>query len=189
MDVYIIFTDTKTPLSKMIKAYTRHPYSHVSLAFSSDLTEVYSFGRKNADNAFNGGFVKEDMHNHLFQRAHCAIFKCPVDAKGLKAMKNFVFAMEQERDRYKYNVAGLFGVVVKRGFGGENSFFCSQFVAEVLRQGRIEISQKPSRLMMPRDIFCADFLQLAYSGPLSSYPPLVSEQPCKMENTMLMEAL
>ncbi|GKW45625.1 hypothetical protein [Planococcus sp. NCCP-2050] len=189
MDVYILFTDTKTSLSKLIKTYTRHPYSHVSLAFSSDLAEVYSFGRKNAENAFNGGFVKEEMGNHLFQRAQCAVFKCSVDAEGFGAMKNFVSAMEQDRDRYKYNLTGLFGVVVKRGLGCENSFFCSQFVAEVLREGGIRISAKPPRLTMPRDIFCSQSLELVYSGPLADYPRLSSPKIDKKESQLWMEAL
>lgn len=189
MDVYILFTDTKTSLSKLIKTYTRHPYSHVSLAFSSDLAEVYSFGRKNAENAFNGGFVKEEMHNPLFQRAQCAIFKCSVDAKAFEAMKNFVSAMEQERDRYKYNVTGLFGVMVKRGFGCEKSFFCSQFVAEVLRQGGVTISAKPPRLTTPRDIFCASSLELVYSGSLANYPRLRFPKAYTKEHKVWMEAL
>lgn len=189
MDAYIIFTDTKTSLSKLIKTYTRHPYSHVSVAFHQNLAEVYSFGRKNADNAFNGGFVKEDMHNRLFQRAQCAIFKCSVDAEAFEAMKNFVSAMEREQDRYKYNLTGLFGVMVKRGLGCEKSFFCSQFAAEVLQQGGIKISEKPPRLTMPRDIFCAESLQLIYSGPLANYPHLSSPVPYGKENNLWMEAL
>lgn len=189
MDVYIIFTDTKTSLSKMIKAYTRHPYSHVSVAFGPELTEVYSFGRKNADNALNGGFVKEDMHNHLFQRAQCAVFKCTVDASAYKAMKDYVLAMERQHEKYKYNLSGLVGVVLKKGFGRENSFFCSQFVAEVLRQGGMEVSGKTPSLIMPRDIFCADILQFLYSGPLADYPQLIPKTSYLKENPILMEAL
>ena len=172
MEVYIIFTDTKTSLSKMIKTYTQHPFSHVSLSFGPELAEVYSFGRKNVSNAFIGGFVKEDMHNHLFQRAHCAVYKCTVTPAGYSAMRSLISEMEQQHDQYTYNLSGLFGVVMKRGVERKNSFFCSQFIAELLKRGGVRVSDKPASLMMPRDIFYSKELQFIYSGMMTGYPLL-----------------
>lgn len=172
MEVYIIFTDTKTSLSRMIKTYTQHPYSHVSISFDPGLGEVYSFGRKNVGNAFIGGFVKEDMHNHLFQRAHCAVYKCSVTPEGYSAIRALIDEMELQHDQYTYNLSGLFGVVMNRGVERKNSFFCSQFIAELLKRGGVRISDKPASLIMPRDIFYSDELQFLYSGMMTGYPLL-----------------
>lgn len=42
----------------------QEPLNHVSIALDRELTEVYSFGRKQPDNPFIGGFVKEDIFFH-----------------------------------------------------------------------------------------------------------------------------
>ena len=170
MEVYIVFTDTKTSLGRMIKTYTQYPYSHVSLSFDRELNELYSFGRKNVNNAFIGGFVKEDIKNHLFQRAHCAVFSCSVGEAEYGAMRDFVKKMEQGHEQYKYNLSGLFGVMMKKNFEREYAFFCSQFVTEVLQRGGIKVSDKPANMVMPRDIFNVKELDFVYSGSLKSYP-------------------
>lgn len=189
MEVYIVFTDTKTSLGRMIKTYTQHPYSHVSLSFDRELDEIYSFGRKNVHNAFIGGFVKEDMRNHLFERAQCAVFKCRIEEAGFLAMREHVEEMKRGHELYKYNLTGLFGVMMKKNVEREHAFFCSQFVARVLQIGGIQISEKPPSLVMPRDIFNAENLEFIYSGSMKAYPflaPVVHEVP---EDNYLTEAL
>lgn len=44
--VYLLLTDTGTFFTKLIKLYTKKPYNHASISFDSELSEVYSFGRK-----------------------------------------------------------------------------------------------------------------------------------------------
>lgn len=56
--IYIVLTDTGTLLSKAIGMYTRKDLNHASIAFDKELTEMYSFGRKQRHNPFVGGFVK-----------------------------------------------------------------------------------------------------------------------------------
>ena len=77
--IYILLTDTGTLFTKFIKLYTKKPYNHASLSFDSELSEVYSFGRKTARNPFIGGFVKEDVNEGLFKQANCAIYSLTVN--------------------------------------------------------------------------------------------------------------
>ena len=189
MEVYIIFTDTKTALSRMIKTYTKHSYSHVSISFDRELNEMYSFGRKDVDNAFIGGFLKEDAHNKLFKRADCAVYKYSVSAAEYLSMLKFVREMEKKQEQYKYNLTGLFCVMMNKDIPRENAYFCSQFVTEVLLQGGIKVSEKPSTLVMPRDIFMLENLDFAYSGKLHAYPHLTEELSYSQEEPCLLEAL
>lgn len=41
--VFLLLTDTDTMLTRLIKACTKMPYNHASIAFNPELTEVYSF--------------------------------------------------------------------------------------------------------------------------------------------------
>ena len=49
-EIYLILTYTGTIPSKMIKMYTKYTYSHVSLSLDKDLSEMYSFARRNPYN-------------------------------------------------------------------------------------------------------------------------------------------
>lgn len=189
MEVFLVFTDTKTTLSKMIKLYTRHAYSHVSVAFDSQLKDMYSFGRKEVENAFQGGFIKEDIRNKLFQRAECAIYKCEVTDEGYKSIIDYIQSLEQKQGQLKYNVRGLLGVVINKDIPREDAYFCSQFVAEVLMNGGIRIGDKPLNLIMPSDISNDSQLQYIYSGSLSDYPLLENRVSRCKEECYLMEAL
>jgi len=175
MEIYLVFTDTKTSLGKMIKRFTNHPYSHVSLSFSRDLSEVYSFGRKNVDNPFGGGFVKEDMSNQFFQRAQCAVFSCSVSLREYELMKACVLDFESNQDKYKYNFIGLFGVLFDKKIERDSAFFCSQFVATVYSSSGRSIVNKPPCLISPKDIYTSNQLTYIYSGLLKYYPFLAAE--------------
>lgn len=170
MEIYIVFTDTKTSLARMIKNCTGYPFSHVSISFTKDLSQMYSFGRKEADNAFIGGFVKEDVMDHLFQRADCAVCKVELPEESYERIWTYVQKMEQEQDLFKYNFTGLFAVALNYNFDRKNAFFCSQFVAEALAAGKIGTGGKPSALVTPRDLFASECMQLIYRGDMRKYP-------------------
>lgn len=48
--VFILLTNTGTLFTKVIQGYTRAPYNHASISFNRELSELYSFGRKNPNN-------------------------------------------------------------------------------------------------------------------------------------------
>lgn len=170
MEVYIVFTDTKTNLARMIKNYTGYPFSHVSISFTKELCQMYSFGRKEAGNAFIGGFVKEDVGDHLFQRSDCAVCKLEVNEASYRRIWTYVQKMEREQDQFKYNFTGLFAVALNYQFDRKNAYFCSQFVAEALASGDMHPAAKPPALMTPRDLFSSDSLEMIYRGDMRNYP-------------------
>jgi len=188
MEVYLIFTDTKTSMGKLIKRLTNHPYSHVSISFNQDLSEVYSFGRKNPDNPFGGGFVKEDFRNQFFRRALCSVYSCTVTEKEYDMMKAYVNDVEVNQDKYKYNFLGLFGVLFEQPIEKDYSYFCSQFVALVLKSGGRMKLNKPASLISPKDISSSKDLVLSYSGELMSYP-FLNEKMEKKETHQMMGCL
>lgn len=179
MEVYIVFTDTKTSMAKIIKSYTRYPFSHVSLSFSKDLTQMYSFGRKQAGNALTTGFVKEDIRDSLFQQADCAVCKLELSEDSYFKVLGYVQEMEREQEGFKFNFSGLLAVVMRYPSKRKDAYFCSQFVAEALEAGGIRIADKPPALVTPRDLF-ATGTTLIHRGVVHSYPYLQCEQTGEM---------
>lgn len=168
--IYILLTDTGTVLTRMIKFYTKKPYNHASIAFDAELMEVYSFGRKNPKNPFIGGFVKEDIYSPLFTKADCAIFSLTISTQEYNKMYQYIQEIASKKEHYRYNFIGLFGVLMKRPIKRKSAFFCSQFVATVLKESNVShFEQKDLSLIKPSDLIdLADF-QFVFEGKLEDY--------------------
>lgn len=168
--VYLLLTDTGTFFTKLIKLYTKKPYNHASISFDSELSEVYSFGRKKVRNPFIGGFVKEDVKQGLFKQADCAVYSLTVTEVQLYNIKRYIKKMEEQKEYYRYNFLGLFGFIVKKPIKREKALFCSQFVASVLKECNIIDFEKPLSLITPNDLQEVSELKLVYEGKLKAYP-------------------
>jgi hypothetical protein len=168
-EVYILLTNTGSLLTKLIKLYTEKPYNHASIAFDHNLSEVYSFGRKTARNPFIGGFVKEDVREGLFKQADCALYSITVTESQIQKMKYYLQEIETQKKHYRYNFLGLFGVMFNKPLKRNNAFFCSQFVAFILKESTIIQFQKPISLIAPYDFQCVPNVHLVYEGKLKNY--------------------
>lgn len=170
--IYILFSDTGTLFSKTIRLYTRMPLNHTSIAFDPDLRELYSFGRKQPDNPFNGGFVKEFVRGSIIrngQRTMCALYCCEVSLPVYERIRLRIQQMEQNCEQYRYNLLGLFGVLLNVSIEPEKSFFCSQFVAALFRDNGLPLSNKPLGLTKPIDLEHSALLRPLYRGDLREY--------------------
>lgn len=166
---YILLTDTRSVMTRLIRLYTKEPYNHASIAFDPELSEVYSFGRKSERNPFIGGFVKEDLQSRLFIEANCAIYSFEVTENQLNKMREYVQEMAKRKNQYHYNFLGLFGFIINKPINRKNHFFCSQFVASVLAEGHVFMFPKPLALIAPSDFRKLVNFQLVYQGKLLDY--------------------
>ncbi|TQR19638.1 hypothetical protein [Psychrobacillus vulpis] len=167
--IYIILSNTGTLFSKAIGVYTRKELNHASIAFDDELNEMYSFGRKNKNNPFIGGFIKEDPTNGLFKRATCAIYKCQVTLQDYNRMRNKIRLIERQKELYKYNLIGLFGVAMNIKIEREHAFFCSQFVATIMNECQSSKLHVSPCLVQPHHFEELSSLNLLYRGNLQTY--------------------
>lgn len=174
--IYIVLTDTGTLFTKTIKAYTKEPYNHASLAFDESLNEVYSFGRKNISNPFFGGFVRENMLSPLFldkrRDTQCAVYSCEIGKTAYDRIRRRIREMERDADDYKYNLLGLLAVAFNIKLKRKRAYFCSQFVAEMLLAGGVSLTGKCPEFTTPADLGRSEQSTLLYTGSLREYPPL-----------------
>lgn len=170
--VYILLTNTGTLFTRMIRVYTRAPYNHASIAFDRELTELYSFGRKNPYNPLDGGFVREDIRTGTFSRypnTTCVIYELKVSPREVEKMRRVLNVFIRSREKYLYNMLGIVGVAFKEPVEFSNSYFCSQFVAEILSRSGIKIWSKLPALVTPDDFRQSERMTLVYEGVLRAY--------------------
>ena len=168
-EIYLLLTDTGTILTRLIKSYTKNPYNHASIVFDIELVEVYSFGRKTAKNPYIGGFVREDIQSVLFNQADCAIYSLTVTTDEFQKMYQYIRDMAVKKEYYRYNFIGLFGVLFKKPIKRKNAFFCSQFVASVLKESNVINFEKDLSLVEPSDLPHSANFQMIYEGRLKDY--------------------
>lgn len=167
--IYIVLSNPCSIVAKMIGWYTKAPFNHVSIAFDEHLDIMYSFGRKHDLIPLIGGFVQENIHSQLLRDARCALYRYTVSEETYDKMKCFVEQFASNQDRYRYNFIGIIGIILNLELGGEDAYFCSQFVHTVLKQGGIELLEKPVKLTTPSDFEYSQGLELVYRGYLKMY--------------------
>lgn len=172
--VFILLTNTGTLFTKVIQTYTKAPYNHASISFNRELSELYSFGRKHPSNPLNGGFVKEDIKTGTFSKypnTTCVIYELQVSDREIEKMKRVLQLFIRRRNKYLYNILGVIGIALKEPVEFSNSYFCSQFVAEILERSGIKLWNKLPALVTPDDFRQSGQLHLIYEGKLSEYEP------------------
>ncbi|MGN7386338.1 hypothetical protein [Sporosarcina sp. SAFN-015] len=167
--IYIVLTDTGTLLSKAIGMYTRKDLNHASIAFDEQLTEIYSFGRKQQYNPFLGGFVRENVAEGIFQEADCAVYRCEVTTEAYMRIRQKIVQFELNQSDYKYNFIGLFGVALNREIQRKRAFFCSQFVATIMQESETHRLLTRPCLTMPHHLAYLPHMELVYEGDLKTY--------------------
>lgn len=174
-NVYIMLTDTGTLFTKSIKKYTRAPYNHASISFDPDLQELYSFGRKHPSNPMNGGFVREDIFEGTYSKypeTTCVIYRLEVSEREIVKMKRVLNVFKKNQHKFLYNLLGVIGVSLKEPVEFSNSYFCSQFVAEILHRSGVRLWGKLPALVTPDDFRTNDRLHQVYEGKLFEYGPI-----------------
>lgn len=170
--IYILLTDTGTLFTRLIKLYTKRSFNHASISFDRSLSEVYSFGRKTPSNPFIGGFVKENMESHFFNLATCRVYSCTISTIQYEEMKCFIQKINDEKSLYRYNLLGLFAILLNKQLNRKYAFFCSQFVATVLQECKCVHFSKPLSLITPQDLIKGNDFHLVYEGKLRNYREL-----------------
>lgn len=173
--VYIMLSDTGTLFSNLIKRYTKAPYNHASISFDPQLKQMYSFGRKKPKNPLYGGFVKEDIFTGTYSRypeTTCVIYELPVTEREVKKMNRILDVFIRNDEKYLYNFLGIMGVTLNEPVEFSNSYFCSQFVAEILNRSGIKLWDKLAALVTPDDFRNNDRLELIYEGKLFEFGPI-----------------
>lgn len=168
--IYIVLTHTGTVLSNIVKFYTKKEYTHVSISLDSKLKELYSFGRLNPYNPFKGGFVREDLETGTFARFKNtigSIYVLEVTAEQYKIIRETIEYVKTNKDKYKFNILGLFLVSIHKKYQKEDTFYCAEFVKYVLEKSL-------NKKLLPEIIKPMDFLNLEnieqiYEGHLRKY--------------------
>ncbi|MCX7774463.1 MAG: hypothetical protein N2376_15345 [Clostridia bacterium] len=166
-EIYIMLTQVGTLVSKSIKLYTKAKYNHSSIGIDPELKVFYSFARRVRYLPVIGGFITEIINEGMFKYypdTQCAIYALQVDDKVYTKVVSLLDNYIKEGHRYRYNILGLFGVVINRPFKHEYRNTCAEFIAKVLHDAGIYSFKKEFSLVRPDELPDIPGLKLVFEG-------------------------
>ena len=183
--IEIVASYTDTIPGKMIKLrasakfwnrYSGDCYSHISLSRDSKLGNMMSFARKELNNPFNAGLVKEDIRKGMFALkpnvSKIAVMELNITNEQYDNLSKIMDYYWENREQYGFNFAGLTTMLLYgRGVAPNNRFFCSQWVATVLQESGINIfNGKSPKNIRPFDFYGSLKDNIIYEGLTINYP-------------------
>lgn len=172
MYLYLVFSKTDTWLSRAIYVLGNMQYPHTSISFDDDFDQLYSFGRTNPNNPLSGGFVIESFYDGMYKKctsSKCVIYKIKITNEQHQDLLKEIERFKKEKDKFRYNFLGLFGVILRRPLTRKHHYFCSQFVSEVLINSKVYTSAKIPALISTSDLYDMDNKELVYEGYIHDY--------------------
>ena len=176
--IYIVVTCTGTGVARAIRVVTKMPYSHVSLAATPQLHELYSFARNYKRVPLPATFNTERIGEGTFGKfadIPCEIYELPVDDGQYDRFLQLIDHFQACRKQYSYSLIGLLRVKMQIERDLERKFVCSQFVAYVLHECGVPLEKAPS-LYSPDDLRFLPQAKLIFRGELNNYYRLQSEE-------------
>ncbi len=171
--IYILLTRFNDGGAKLLSAITGSYYTHASIGLEEDMNTFYSFVYK--------GFIVEQITRYLKpdkEPLPCELYELEVCEKKYKRIKKYIEGFVSTKKRFCYTRLGvamcLFGIPHKK----ELSYFCSQFVAEVLKKTGAADLKKKAALYLPRDLKKIPGLKLNFRGNLLTFSQHFGLLPC-----------
>ncbi len=169
--VYIVVTRTGTGPARVIRLFSRMPYTHVSLSGDPSLRQLYSFCRNYTPLPFPATFNRELIGEGTFGKFSnipCEVYKVPLTEEQYERFQCMIDHFLTCRKLYSYSIMGLLRVRFQIESELQNKFVCSQFVAYVLDECGVKLD-KPASLYSPDDLRFLPDARLIYRGELNRY--------------------
>lgn len=151
--VYVVVVYTKSSFGRVIKAYTRGPYTHASIGLDSKLDKLYSFNLIKDKNV--NGFSIESISDYITDNedARMTVFVVFVKKSLKQKLKETLDWFIDHINETKYSLLNTFTVAFQIPFDRGTKMICSQFVDKMLKLINVDVTGKKSSKVFPNDIY------------------------------------
>lgn len=145
--LYVLFSATPYRMGRCIRAVTREPYNHVSIATEADLRTLYSFARRYEKTPFYGGFVTETPCRYHRRGVTAAIrlYRIPLTEEKWQRLQSLLKEMDRRPERYLYNHLSALTAPLHVKIRVRDAFTCAEFVVSVLSRLELGLDFDPRK--------------------------------------------
>ena len=166
--IYIVLSQNYTILSRLISFITNCKYSHVSISFNKECTDMRSIGRTFKRWPLSGKYRKESIKEGLFKKKKSKLLVYELEISKRK-YNNIVSLLNEYGSKCKgYNGIGLIFAVFNKKIN-RNKYYCSEFVYKVLSNDKVNIFPKRKGAVKPMDFINIKRLKNIYEGYTVDY--------------------
>lgn len=167
--IYIALVDTPGFFAALIRRFLKQRYIHVVIARDAGLTEAYSVGRRFPEIPLLAGFEKEDKRRILNTFPTAAYCVCELDCSSEQKEQVFRRLKEdyERRLHIHYAVFGLLFLVLGIPFYMRDHYTCSSYIARILQENGMSVSDKHFSLVTPKDFYEYKDMRVVFEGRLS----------------------
>lgn len=141
--VTVLLTKYPDRVSSVIYYLTGRTYTHASLGVNG---AYYSFNYK--------GFCTETIALHRKRGVgKSMLYELNISDKAYEQICDQIQYFQQHRERFHYSRLGVICCFLHIPFHRRNHYFCSQFVAEVLKKSGAVPLKAPAELYLPSHFF------------------------------------
>lgn len=178
MKIYIVYSNSFSKVSMLLRLLLRNEYTHVSIALEEDMFQFYSFARKYLHMPLIGGFVEEhpDRGNMAaFKRTITEVFELEVNEEEYRKIKTLISIHQKLSSRYHYNFRGIPFMWLNIPYERNNYYVCSQYVGYLLQESGIHDFNKSWSLIRPCDLREITEMKSIYKGTMNKYMETMSK--------------
>lgn len=172
--INVCLTFSGTPYAKAIRWFTKDKYSHASLCLEEDWTTWYSMGRKGRRKFWIVRFQEENVKERFldwFPDTELMILEREVSDETYYKIKE-ILGMYDENTT-KYNYLGILGMTINKGIEHENRYFCSELIANILKEVELLDIDKEPVLTKPMDFLDDASYVVKYEGDVRGYLSII----------------
>lgn len=170
--IYIIISKVTTVVGKSIRHFVKSDYSHVSIALDDTCENMISFGRKKYSIPIIGGLVDEGKNINFFKHFNqtpIKMLELEVQDDQYVKLVNLIDDFKKNRKYYSFNILGVALTGLNIPFGRKNTYFCSEFVAHLLKESGIYDFNKNIKLVRPHEFLNIPNTKVVYEGIISEH--------------------
>ena len=144
-NIFILFTRYKDWFAQFLSLVRHHRYTHVSLSINDDHSVFYSFNVK--------GFCSETLEKH---RKHgitqSALYQIRVTDDVYRKIESEINQTMDSKEKMKYSFLGVAFNLLHIPFHWKNRYFCSEFIATLLKKSGAVCLYKSPSLYLPEQL-------------------------------------
>lgn len=140
--IAIVLTRYRDPLSQVVYFLNGGGFTHVSLSLDEDMATMYSFNFK--------GFAMENAAKFKRHGVHTTkSYQLRVSDKAYDRLAACIREFQENRQAYRYSLLGVLCCYFHIPYQAEGRYFCSQFVAQALRDAQAVRLRRDPALYLP----------------------------------------
>ena len=183
--IFLVSYSYNSNFSKLVKTFMSSDWNHSSLALTPDLEPLYTFRIVNPPQEEGGlprtGFGLEHLDDVInsYEKPKFKVNVVFVTKKFIRSLSKKLDYLVENSKTTSYDffnlIRILFGIRMNESRINDKNMVCSEFVAKMLYNNNIKISDKPVNLINPEDIAMADEytdkVKNVFYGEIKDYKP------------------